>query len=83
MENSKQTTGAKIITMEQPFMIKPYSKTQLIKLYRPITLYVLNKWLKEIEAQTGPIVGRMLSIKQMEIFVERYGIPGQGYQKAA
>jgi len=83
MENSKQNTGAKILTMEQPFMIKPYSKTQLIKLYRPITLYVLNKWLKEIEPQTGPIVGRMLSIKQMEIFVERYGIPGQGYQKAA
>jgi len=64
-------------------MIKPYSKTQLVKLYRPITLYVLNKWLKEIEPLTGIIVGRMLSIKQMEIFVERYGIPGQGYQKAA
>ena len=83
MENSNQNTGAKIIKMEQPFMIKPYSKTQLIKLYRPISLYVLNKWLKEIEPLTGPIVGRMLSIKQMEIFVDRYGIPGQGLQIAA
>ncbi len=83
MENSNQNSGAKIIKLEVPFMIKPYSKTQLVKLYRPITLYVLNKWLKEIEPQTGAIIGRMLSVRQMEIFVERYGIPGQGLQKAA
>lgn len=82
MENQK-SPSAKIMVMEQAFPIKPYSKTQLIKLYRPITLYVLNKWLKEIEPQTGPIIGRMLSIKQMEIFVQRYGVPGQALKQAA
>jgi len=82
MENTK-TTSTKILVMEQPFQMKPYSKTQLIKLYRPITLYVLNKWLKEIEPQTGPIIGRMLNIKQMEIFVQRFGVPGQALKQAA
>jgi len=81
MERKK--TEAKILYMDQPFQVKPYNKTQLVKLYRPITLYVLNKWLKEIEPLTGPIVGGMLSIKQVEIFIERYGIPKQAYNQAA
>lgn len=75
MEGKKNE--AKILYMDQPFQVKPYNKTQLVKLYRPITLYVLNKWLKEIESQTGPIIGGMLSIKQVEIFIERFGIPKQ------
>lgn len=76
--------GAKILYMDQPFQVKPYNKTQLVKLYRPITHYVLNKWLKEIEPQTGPIIGGMLSIKQVEIFIERFGIPKQAtYNQAA
>lgn len=81
MEGKK--TEAKILYMEQPFQVKPYTKMQLVKIYRPITHYVLNKWLKEIEPLTGPIVGGMLSIKQVEIFIERYGIPKQAYYNAA
>ncbi len=67
----------KIIHLESPFAIKPYSKTQLLKIYRPISLYVLNKWLKCIESETGPVIGKMLSTKQMEIFVMHYGLPHQ------
>ena len=83
MENSKQNTGAKIIKMEQPFTIRPYSKTELVRLYRPISMYVLNKWLKEIESETGPIIAATLSIRQMEIFLLRYGLPGQNFYQAA
>lgn len=81
MENNKSTP--KILVMEQPFQLKPYTKTQLVKMYRPITMYVLNKWLKEIAPQTGAIIGRTLSIKQMEIFVQCFGIPGQLVKEAA
>lgn len=83
MEKSKTEITAKILTLEQPFSLKPYTKTQLLKLYRPISLYVLNKWLKEIEPQTGPIIARTLSAKQMKIFVEVYGLPQQMVNQAA
>jgi hypothetical protein len=65
----------KIIHLESPHKIKPYSKTQLVKIYAPISLYVLNKWLKAIQQETGPIIGSMLNTKQMEIFVRHYGLP--------
>lgn len=83
MENSKTTITSKILTLEQPFALKPYTKTQLLKLYRPISLYVLNKWLKEIEPESGRIIGRTLSAKQMKIFVETYGLPQQMVNEAA
>lgn len=83
MEHSKSEITAKILTLEQPFALKPYTKTQLLKLYRPISLYVLNKWLKEIEPQTGRIIGRTLSAKQMKILVETYGLPQQMVNQAA
>lgn len=83
MEHSKQEITAKIITLEQPFALKPYTKTQLLKIYRPISLYVLNKWLKEIEPQAGKVIGRTLSAKQMKIFVETYGLPQQIVNEAA
>jgi len=83
MENSKTPIPTKIITLEQPFHLRPASKTQLLKLYRPISLYVLNKWLKAIESQTDPIIGKMLSAKQMKLFVETYGLPQQVINEAA
>ena len=65
----------KIITLSyEPI---PTSKSTLLKLYRPITLYVLNKYLKAIEDKTGPIIGKMLSPKQMAIFINAYGPPKQ------
>lgn len=76
-------TTAKIIQLPQPFAVKPYSKSNLLKIYRPISLYVLNKWLKAIEGETGPIIGRMLNVKQMEIFIEHYGLPKQLINQAA
>ena len=74
---------AKIIKLETEFPIKPYTKGQLVKLYRPISLYVLNKWLEAIEDRTGPIISNTLSPKQLLIFIEVYGVPGIVVQQAA
>ena len=82
MENTTTPT-AKVIVMDHPFILKPYTKAQLLKLYRPVSRYVLNKWLKEIESQIGPIIAGTLSIKQMEVFTKRFGIPGQPVRQAA
>lgn len=73
----------KIIHMETPFAIKPYTKGQLVKLYRPISLYVLNKYLEAIAPQIGPIIANTLSVKQMLVFIDVYGIPGQSIREAA
>lgn len=74
---------AKIVKLEASFPLKPYTKGQLVKLYRPISLYVLNKWLEAIEDKTGPIVSNSISPKQMAIFIEVYGVPGVIIQQAA
>ncbi|MGZ3867265.1 MAG: hypothetical protein ACXVNR_13005 [Bacteroidia bacterium] len=73
----------KILTLENPFAVKPYTKGELVKLYRPISLYILNKWLKEIEPLTGPIRGRTLSIKQVLILIEKFGLPKQFINEVA
>jgi len=67
----------KIIKLPTTYEIVPCSKSTLLKLYRPITLYVLNKYLAAIEDQTGPIIAKTLSPKQMAIFIEAYGPPRQ------
>lgn len=74
---------AKIVKLETSFPLKPYTKGQLVKLYRPISLYVMNKWLEAIEDKTGPIIANSVSPKQMEIFIEVYGVPGVIVQQAA
>lgn len=67
----------KIMQLPTTYEIVPCSKSTLLKLYRPITLYVLNKYLEAIEDKTGPIIGKMLSPKQMAIFIDTYGAPRQ------
>lgn len=74
--------SAKVIVLETPFTLKPYCKGDLVILYS-VSLYILNKWLKALEPQMGKIVGRTLSIRQMEIFTHHYGIPGQVVNEAA
>lgn len=73
----------KIVFLETSFPIKPYTKGQLVKLYRPISLYVLNKWLDAIEDKTGPIISNNISPKQLQIFIDVYGVPGQMVNQAA
>lgn len=75
--------ATKVIILEKPFDLKPYTKGELLKLYRPLSLYVLNKWLKDIEAETGPIIGRTMSVKQLQVFITHYGVPGQVVNEAA
>lgn len=75
--------ATKVIVLEKPFDLKPYTKGDLLKRYRPLTLYVLNKWLKAIEEETGKIEGRTLSVKQLQIFISHYGVPGQVVNEAA
>lgn len=74
---------AKILMLENPFPIKPYTKGELVKLYRPITLYVFNKWLDAIKDELGPIIGRTLSVEQVRILIIRYGVPKQIVKEVA
>ena len=72
----------KVITLEKPFALKPFSKGELVVKYG-ISLYVLNKWIDALQPQLGHVIARTLSVKQMQLFIEAYGVPGQIINEAA
>ncbi len=73
---------AKVITLEKPFQLRPYSKGELVNSY-DISLYVLNKWIDALQPQMGNVIARTLNVKQVKLFVETYGVPGQIVSEAA
>jgi hypothetical protein len=61
---------------EKPFELKPYNKKQLCLLYG-ISLHILNRWLKRINAELGKPIARLYCVNQVKIIVKHFGIPGQ------
>ena len=73
---------AKVVFMEKPFELRPYSKKELITLMG-VSYYILTKWLKRIELQLGKPIAGLYSPKQVQLIIETYGIPGQIVNEAA
>lgn len=73
---------AKVVVMERPFVLKPYSKKELRNIMG-VSKYIMNKWLKVIEPQLGQPVAGLYSVKQVQLIIESYGVPGQVVNEAA
>lgn len=73
---------AKVVVLEKPFVLKPYSKKELRSLIG-VSKYILNRWLKIIEPQLGQPIAGLYSVKQVQLIVDTYGIPGQIVNEAA
>jgi hypothetical protein len=73
---------SKIIQLPKPFVLKPYSKKEL-SILMEVSPYILTKWLKAIEPIIGKPTGRTYNIKQVEIIIDTYGLPGKIMEEAA
>lgn len=73
---------AKVVYLEKPFVLKPYSKKELGTLMG-VSKYIMSKWLKAIESEIGLPVAGLYSIKQVQIIIDTYGVPGQLVNEAA
>lgn len=75
----------KVIVLEKPFNLKPYSRKELARIMQ-ISEYILKKWAK-IEPSIGEPVAGMYNVIQVKTIVEKYGLPAQvvneNFQKAA
>jgi hypothetical protein len=72
----------KVIQLAKPFVLRPYSKKELRTLMG-ISKHVLNTWLKVIEHELGLPIAGLYSVKQIQIIIEHYGVPGQVVNDAA
>lgn len=76
----------KVIVLEKPFNLKPYSRKELAKNMQ-VSEYILKKWAEKIEPSIGEPVAGMYNVIQVKTIVEKYGLPAQvvneNYQKAA
>ena len=76
----------KVIVLEKPFNLKPYSRKELAGVMQ-VSEYILKKWAEKIEPSIGEPVAGMYNVLQVKTIVEKYGLPAQvvneNYQKAA
>ncbi len=72
----------KVVVLEKPFVLKTYSKKELSNLLQ-ISPCVLRVWLKALQPDLGEPIGRLFSVRQVEIIIDAYGIPGQIVNQAA
>ncbi len=73
---------AKVVVMEKPFVLKPYSKKE-IRTLMGVSKHIMQRWLKAIEPQLGQPIAGLYSVKQVQIIIEAYGVPGQVVNEAA
>ncbi|MBI3519175.1 MAG: hypothetical protein U0W65_11750 [Bacteroidia bacterium] len=74
--------SAKVVVMERPFEVKPYSKKELYERIG-ISKYIFNRWVKAIEPQLGKPIGGVYSVRQVLLIVETFGMPCQIVNQAA
>ncbi len=76
------SNSAKVIVMERPFEVKPYSKKELYEQMR-VSKYIFNRWTKAIEPQLGKPIAGVYSARQVLLIIETYGVPCQVVNQAA
>jgi hypothetical protein len=72
----------KVVYLERPFVLKPYSKKELSNLLQ-ITPHVLRSWLKSLQPDLGEPIAGLFTIRQVEFIIDAFGIPGQIVNQAA
>jgi len=73
---------SKVVYLEKPFVLKPYSKKEL-RAFMCVSKYIMIKWLNAMQPQLGEPVGGLYSIKQVQLIIDTYGVPGQLICEAA
>ena len=58
-----------------PFTIKACSKKEL-RIALGVSKHVFNKWLKAVEHEIGLPVCGLYSAKQVQMIIEKFGLPG-------
>lgn len=56
--------------------IKPYNAKELARIYN-VTPRTLKKWLVPHAHAIGPRIGRIYTVAQVKIILEKLGIPGR------
>ncbi len=72
----------KVVYLDRPFVLKPYSKKELDSLLK-ISPCVRRAWLKALQPELGEPIGGLFSMRQVEFIINAYGIPGQIVNEAA
>ncbi len=65
----------KIASLPMAFDLKPYTQKELAGLYG-LTTYIMRKWLKAMQPELGLPIAYRYTVKQVEMILARYGIPG-------
>lgn len=68
--------SAKVIVMERPFHVKPYSKKELYDKMN-VSKYIFSKWISKLQPQLGQPIGGVYNVKQVLLIIETYGVPCQ------
>ena len=62
--------------------LKAYNKKELQALFG-ISLHILNKWIDSIADKLGSPVCGLYSVKQVQMLIDRFGVPDKSYRPAA
>ena len=68
--------SAKVIVMERPFQVKPYSKKELYDRMN-VSKYIFSKWISKLQPELGQPIGGVYNVKQVLLIIETYGVPCQ------
>lgn len=60
--------------VSKSFEFKPYSKKELRAMYG-VSKHVFNQLIRPYENEIGTIIGKYLSVKQVETIIEKLGMP--------
>ena len=71
----------KVVYLPKPFIVKPYTKKELIHIME-VSPHILTRWLAAIP-NLGEPIAKQYSVKQVQLIVETYGLPGQLVNEAA
>ena len=61
-------------TVKSTFQFRPYTKKELRGMYG-VSKHVFNKLIAPFVNEIGIITGKFLTVKQVEVVVEKIGIP--------
>jgi len=76
MENKSTTDPLKSVT------VRACNKKELQALLG-VSLHILNKWLDSIAQELGEPICGLYSARQVQLIIDRFGIPDKTYRPAA
>lgn len=67
---------AKYQFIPKQYALKPCTKKELCELME-LSNHILTKWLKHLQPDLGEPIGGQYSVKQVQLMIEKYGLPGE------